>query len=68
MAYPINGASSEAIYNKFGDKISWMMQNGTNAEGRLGRFDPYENGGTFFIQNNEESAIGNQRTVLRSCA
>jgi hypothetical protein len=68
MAYPIRGDTSEAIYNKYGNKITWMMQNGTNAEGRMGRFDPYENGGTFFIQNNEESAVGIQRTVLRSCA
>lgn len=69
MAYGIAGTEAELVFNSFDiDKTTWLMQNGSNAEGRMGRFDPFDNGGTFYIQNNEESAVGIQRTNLRSCA
>jgi len=47
---------------------TWLFQNGTEAEGDLGRFDAFDNGGTFYIQTDSEEAVKKQRTILRSCA
>jgi len=47
----------------------WMFENGTSAEGKLGRFDKYDSGGTFYIQTNNENAEGTTfRTILRGCS
>lgn len=49
-------------------EATWLFQNGTAAEGGLGRFDPLDDGGTFYIQTDSEEAVKKQRTILRSCA
>jgi len=46
----------------------WLFQNGSSAEGYLGRWDPASAGGTLFIQTDNADAEGKQRTVLRGCS
>lgn len=47
----------------------WMFENGTSAEGAIGRFDKYDNGGTFYIKTDNEVAEGSSfRTILRGCS
>jgi hypothetical protein len=50
------------------EEMSWNFYNGTSATGKVGRFDKAEGGGTFYIKADAESAVGKQRTLLRSCA
>jgi hypothetical protein len=55
------------IVDRMGSQHVWNFYNGTTATGVLGRFDRYNGGGTFFIKADLESAVGKQRTILRSC-
>lgn len=57
-----------SLVNKMGKDITWNFFNGTTATGKVGRFDRYTGGGTFYIQANDKSTVGKQRTILRSCA
>lgn len=58
------------VVNRMGpqEEISWNFYNGTSATGKVGRFVKAEGGGTFYIKADADSAVGKQRTVLRSCA
>jgi len=47
---------------------TWMFQNGSDANGWLGRFDEYYQGGSIFVQTDSEDAVGTQRTILRGCS
>ena len=46
----------------------WLYENGTEAEGEIGRFDRFDNGGTFYVQANYESHVGTHGTLLRGCS
>lgn len=48
--------------------VTWMFQNGTSAEGLIGRFDRFDNDGTIWIQTDSEDAVGMSRTILRGCS
>lgn len=50
------------------EDIVWNFNNGTSAVGSVGRFDRNVGGGTFYIKADAESAVGKQRTILRSCS
>ena len=47
---------------------TWLFENGTNAEGPLGNFSRFENGGTFNIYTNTPDAEGLSKTILRGCS
>jgi len=46
---------------------TWMFQNGTAADGLLGRWDPFVKQGTIFVQTDAQEAEGKRRTILRGC-
>lgn len=46
---------------------SWIFQNGSSAE-LLGYFDEYANGGTFYVQTENEDDVKKHRTILRGCS
>lgn len=48
-------------------KKSWIFQNGSSAE-LLGYFDEYANGGTFYVQTENEDDVKKHRTILRGCS
>jgi len=62
------GQQSKGASARLGDDATWLFQNGTNAQGLLGRFDPNVRSGTFYVQTDSQKAEGNQRTILRGCS
>ena len=38
--------------------VTWTFENGTSAEGILGNFERYEDGGTINIYSEKQEAIG----------
>ena len=46
----------------------WMFTNGTNAEGLIGKWDRYGNGGSFLISTHDASLAGQYSTILRGCS
>lgn len=48
---------------------TWIFQNGTLASGKIGRFSRTDNGGTFYVQTDDESIEGKAyKTILRGCS
>ena len=45
----------------------WMMTNGTNADGVIGTWDKYTDGGSFLINAVNKFYAGTYSTVLRGC-
>jgi hypothetical protein len=60
-------SASASIVNQM-DGMTWMFQNGSSAEGLLGRWDRYANSGTIYVQTDSQEAEGKQRTILRGCS
>lgn len=46
---------------------TWIFQNGTNAQGILGRYS-YDRSGTIYVQTDSQEAEGISRTILRGCS
>ena len=68
-AYVIGSKSSGAsAIGQMDNNGVWMFQNGTNAQGLLGRWDRFDAGGTIFIQTDSQEAEGKRRTILRGCS
>lgn len=59
--------ASRAV-GKMDKGVTWLFQNGTNAEGLIGRFDRSDKGGTIWVQTDSNDAIGKSRTILRGCS
>lgn len=57
--------ASNAI-NKMEMGVTWMFQNGTSAEGLIGKYNSTEK--TIWIQTDSNDAIGKSRTILRGCS
>jgi hypothetical protein len=47
---------------------TFLFENGTSAEGLIGRWDAVYNGGTIFVQTDATEAEGVRRTTLRGCS
>jgi hypothetical protein len=61
-------SNASAALGKMDRGISWMFQNGTDANGLLGRFDRRDRGGTVWVKTESEDAVGIARTTLRGCS
>ena len=59
--------ASRAV-GKMDKGVTWLFQNGTSAEGLIGRFDRSDKGGTIWVQTDSNDAIGKSRTILRGCS
>jgi hypothetical protein len=69
LAYVIGEDSkSGGIVSMMDTSETWMFQNGTSAEGLLGRWDRYWKQGTLFIKTDSQEAEGKRRTILRGCS
>jgi len=47
---------------------TWMFQNGSYAEGKIGRFEPNENSGTVYVETDSVKDVGKHRTIIRGCS
>lgn len=66
-AYQIGRESNaSAVLGRMDSGVTWMFQNGTEAEGLIGRFD--RNRETIWVKTESEDAIGTSRTLLRGCS
>ena len=61
-----NAAASAVAMMDLG--ITWLFQNGTEAQGLIGNFSRYENGGTVKIKTDSQDAEGKSRTIIRGCS
>lgn len=53
--------------NEMDEDSTWLFQNGTNAQGLLGRYSNVQ-GGTIYVQTDSQEAEGVSRTILRGCS
>jgi hypothetical protein len=47
---------------------TWLFQNGSEAEGNLGRWVKIQNDGRVYVQTDSAEAEGIQRTIIRGCS
>jgi len=69
VSYIVSAESTDgnAIINNMDTDKDWIFQNGTSAQ-NLGRYDSYDNGGTFYVETSNEDDVGKHRTILRGCS
>jgi hypothetical protein len=69
MSYVIGEQSSYgSVVSQMDRGQNWLFQNGSAANPYLGKFDRYDEGGTFKIFTQNEDDIGKHRTILRGCS
>lgn len=51
-----------------GVEPKWVIDSGENADGILGTFEPYNNGGLIQFKTSDTKRLGPQRTSIRGCS
>jgi len=69
LSYIVSAESTDGnrIIDNMDTGKDWIFQNGSSAS-LLGRYDEYDNGGTFYISTANEDDVGKHRTILRGCS
>jgi hypothetical protein len=68
LKYSVSKESSYgSLVSQMNNGQYWMMTNGTNADGVIGTWDKYTDGGSFSINTANALHAGKYSTVLRGC-